>query len=130
MPRSNARLLGVPFSVLPPDVEAGNGCAVPGAPGFSVKNEAEKGKSFTVTDLREERGVCFHYWGVVETPKMKMNIAEGSMVSPTWNRPLSNPYTAKLTGGKGADGWSWLPLSAVAFRLAANRISRRPEDSG
>jgi len=30
-----------------------------------------------------------------------MNVAEGNVVSPTWNRPLSNPYTAKLTGGKG-----------------------------
>jgi len=61
MPWSNARLLGVPFSVLPPDGEAGNGCAVPEAPGFSVKNEAEKGKSFTEKDLLEERGVRFHY---------------------------------------------------------------------
>jgi hypothetical protein len=58
--------------VLPPDGEVGNGCAVPEAPGFSVENEGEKGKSFIVKDLQEEGGVCFHYWGVVETRKMKM----------------------------------------------------------
>jgi len=34
-----------------------------------------------------------------------MNIAEGGVVSHTWNRPLSNHYTAKLTGGKGGRRW-------------------------
>ena len=51
--------------------------------GLLDKNEIEKGKSLTFKDLRKERGVYFHYLGVVETLKMKMNFAEGSVVSPT-----------------------------------------------
>ena len=35
-----------------------------------------------------------------------MNIADRSVAPRTWNRPLSNPYTAKLTGGKGGGGWA------------------------
>ena len=45
--------------------------------GLLDKNEIEKGKSLTFKDLRKERGVYFHYLGVVEARKMKMKNRPG-----------------------------------------------------
>ena len=51
MPRSNARLLGVPFSVLPPDGEAGNGCAV-------LKHRASRSKMKPRRVSRLQKRTC------------------------------------------------------------------------
>ena len=50
-----------------------------------------------------------------------MNIAEGGVVSHTWNRPLSNSYTAKLTGGKGGRRVVVAPLVGGGFQACGEQ---------
>ena len=50
-----------------------------------------------------------------------MNIAEESAVSLIWNRPLSNPYTAKLTVGKGGRRVVVAPLVGGGFQACGEQ---------